>query len=294
MGFKDGYKILNTYDADYSKVKHISEFTGNYVPLEEYPYPGNNVNFTKSNYSSQMLYEIENISDSFIRLDATVDDQYRHPAGIRQYLEDPQTVLTDEEIFNNSKRTDIQVIIYPDYGPYHFTDLYAPPGELITVEIPESLTDGSLILEINPHIERTSLLQQRLTNMSCSITLDRSVSHIVWPYGGALFIKTVNNVIDPESGAKIIVRGGVLCPHFTLGIDTDEDFDKQIQERVGPFSFLDGGNYLIFVNTYRLRINQHTINDGYYFFRSATTYLNRFTHIWNGLLTDGYVTNPNR
>ena len=63
-------------------------------------------------------------------LNYTQEDAYYHPAGIDQYK-------GDHELINQSERYFARVYLNPKRGAYHWTGLYAPPGELITVTIPE-------------------------------------------------------------------------------------------------------------------------------------------------------------
>lgn len=103
------------------------------------------------------------------------------------------------------------------------TGYYAPPGELVTVTIPESLTDAGLKVMVGAHDSDFSGLESvnRFVRITKQIPLDSTTTTVANPFGGAIYIRV------PEGKKlgfiEIGLSGVVKSPYFSTqtGLKTD-------------------------------------------------------------------------
>ena len=103
------------------------------------------------------------------------------------------------------------------------TGYYAPPGALVTVTIPESLTDAGLRVMVGAHDSDFSGLENvnRFVRITKQIPLDSTTTTVANPFGGGIYIRV------PEGKnlgfLDIGLSGVVKSPYFSTqtGIKTD-------------------------------------------------------------------------
>lgn len=107
-------------------------------PISNYPYSGHWVA-----PSELLLNESKKMRDFYWSCSATEDQMYRHPVGNQQFG-------VGADALDNAKRVKARLVLDPSFGEIQSTGLYAPPGELITIEIPDS-AKGKLSVGFNTH-----------------------------------------------------------------------------------------------------------------------------------------------
>ena len=126
----------------------------------------------------------------------------------------------------------------------YITGLYAPPGEVITVEISqEDLTNigGSLTFLIGFYthnnvysVNRESIGIKRVPNLSYSLAIDTTTGYIGSFLGGPIYIS------NPSKSKQftVTISGAVRYKHILFGITTKSDFEA-MSGYSAPFFELD-------------------------------------------------------
>ena len=105
------------------------------------------------------------------------------------------------------------------------TGYYAAPGEVITIEIPNSLVDQGLSVTIGAHDKDHSSLTvtNRFNRISKTYNLSTASTDIISPFGGGIYI---NVPIDSQlDWFDLTISGAVKSPYFSWrnGRETDPD-----------------------------------------------------------------------
>ena len=181
--------------------------------------------------------EFEAIKARLKRTNCTENDRYWHPAAAEQYGG------TQEEL-DKAQRVKAKVIVDTRFGFRHCSGLYLPPGELVTIEIPEAAKD-KIWLSVNFQSMTYELWgpgnKKRLYGVGFDdgLKLDRNVNTVVWPYGGYMAFEITPDTFGEP--VEIIVSGGILTPWFRYGVDTDEDWER-IKTYPGLTAVFETGN----------------------------------------------------
>ena len=134
----------------------------------------------------------------------------------------------------------------------HFLGIYAPPGEVITIEIPQQLANLHNYAQFNTVALDGANNNKRLPSlMSMKIDLHRTVNHIYYPLGGCITVE-INADALPEP-VDIYISGGVLAPWFRYGVDTDEDWTTRIRHYPGLVACFQTGNIMMLIPSAKVR-----------------------------------------
>ena len=249
-------------------LKDVRQLTGINIRDEDYPYLGHSVEIENL---SQLYYDLLNesklIKSSLIgRTDLTQDELYKHPFGAEQFG------ATQAEI-DAAQRVKVKVMMDTRFNFHHFTGVYAPPGELITIEIPEAVINKSYV-HYNMHTRDVADLSfagsfQRLPSTvfgsKANTLLTRTVNKMGYPIGGLVFLNLDPDIL-PEP-FEVIISGGILAPWYRYGSDTEEEWEE-IKKYPAPLACIETGNLNLVFRSYYIRTASR-INDCVRFFRSA-------------------------
>ena len=131
------------------------------------------------------------------------------------------------------------------------TGLYAPPGQRLTVTLPESQVGRGFRLQIGAHTDRLWHLNNwtRFPDITVNVPLDGAVTSVVAPFGGTIYL------VNPRAenvNVSFSVTGAVEAPHFVLGQTTPEQWLAR-RAAPGPWTDLEGQNVVITVPSSAVR-----------------------------------------
>lgn len=122
----------------------------------------------------------------------------------------------------NAPRIAKSITIDPDTVRWHSTGLYAAPGEIVTITIPQAWIDKGLKIQLSGHRDKISTkknLQRLPTSPAKSIKVKSTQTKIAGPFGGAIYIDTGDTSIKaPPFTVKI--ENALQAPIYTLGKTT--------------------------------------------------------------------------
>ncbi|MBE3071170.1 MAG: hypothetical protein IMZ66_13125 [Planctomycetes bacterium] len=128
---------------------------------------------------------------------------------------------------------------------WHSTGLYAPPGEVVTVTVPEAAAGAGLRVRIGAHSDTLWHLDQwhRCPEICRTVAVAGPVTRAAGAFGGLVYI-------DVPRGCKagtVAVRlaGAVEAPYYERGVTSTEAWRKTIRGRPAPWAELATGKVVI-------------------------------------------------
>jgi hypothetical protein len=153
-------------------------------------------------------------------------DTTAHPAA--QFF--PGAVPADAPRIARTVKVDTRV------PAWHSTGLYAAPGDLIEVRLPEAAAGKGLAVRIGCHTDGVWHLDrwQRAPEITRAFALDAAVTEAANAFGGPVYI-------DVPGGCKlgtleVEVRNAVAAPHFVLGRTTPKDWRERECKNPAPWA----------------------------------------------------------
>lgn len=276
----DSFEIIKVVPKP-TNVKHIKEakIVDPPIPDDAYSWPGHPATATIADMDKERNFIYSHFEG---KTDLTQDQCYYHPAGIKQFY-------GDEQLINNAPRYKIRVYINTRYTDRHWTAIYAPPGELITIEVPPNAV-GKIGVCFNHHINDDSGYRTRMRTLKSSTTLNREVNNVSWPFGGAI---TITSGIDRfNQGLEVTITGGIRMPYFRYGYTTDQEWEEELSLLPGPLANIDMGNAIAQLPSRQIR-GKVKLNDACAFWRSASRNLFSVNEINGGpRRDDGRIKHP--
>lgn len=125
---------------------------------------------------------------------------------------------------------------------------YAPPGEIVTIEIPANMVNEGLSIMIGAHEDDHSSLSEtnRFNRISKTYPLTTASTEIISPFGGALYLKVP---INTQLGwFDVNLSGAVKSPYFSWrnGRETDPSvWAAELSEHAVEWVDLESDKYMM-------------------------------------------------
>lgn len=247
--------------------RHIKEanLTSRVIQDSEYPSLSNAISVSPE-LSQLLREEYDAIKQRFAHTTAGSGDMFAHPAAAAQFGG------TTEQL-DSAQRVKVELTLDSYFGHHHSSGLYIPPGELITIEIPQAAV-GKISLafnmqsrtwegtyETNPGNTRSRLPGLRVEGLK----LGNTYNTVCWPFGGFLTLS-----IEPDAFPEpivITISGGILTPWFRFGVDTEEDW-QNIKNYPGLVACMETSNIQMVMPAIHVR-NAMNVNLAMRFLRSC-------------------------
>jgi len=159
----------------------------------------------------------------------------------------PGSVPEDAERVKRTITIDASI---PDW---HSTGLYAAPGEVVTITIPDAAArSGRLSVRISALSDRLWHLPrwERYPEISMTVQLTQSVTKIVNPFGGNVYVVVPHNA--PAETLSVQIDGAVEAPYYVFGQTTDEEW-KQSRQSPAPWAELASDRVILTVPSHLVR-----------------------------------------
>ncbi|MES2658218.1 MAG: M60 family metallopeptidase [Verrucomicrobiota bacterium] len=137
---------------------------------------------------------------------------------------------------------------------WHSTGLYAAPGEVIRVTIPQQAANKGVGVRIGCHTDALWHLDQwkRMPEISRRELLKEAVTLAANPFGGLIYIDVPENA--PRLVINVTISGAVEAPHFILGKTSVEDWKKRIRNHPAPWAELETKKIILSVPSEKVRL----------------------------------------
>lgn len=113
--------------------------------------------------------------------------------------------------------------------------LYAPPGKLVTVTLPDSLVGKNLEIQVGHHFPEKNKPLVCMPGTTRRVKLDKATTCFVTPHGGLMLLKVPREI--ELSDTPVTISGALEAPRFVLGQDSDADWEK-LKKAPGPWGEL--------------------------------------------------------
>jgi hypothetical protein len=133
------------------------------------------------------------------------------------------------------------------------TGLYAAPGEVVTVTVPEGAVGKGLFVRIGPHTDRTYHLAswRRAPEISKSFRLTGAVTKVASPFGGLLYVEVPQSRSDES--VPVMFANAVPAPLFELGKTTPQQWRESVRSRPAPWAELATSKMVITLKSEAVR-----------------------------------------
>lgn len=151
----------------------------------------------------------------------------------------PGTVPAD------AKKVARSVPVNTEVPRWHSTGLYAAPGQVITVETPETAAGKGLRLRIGAHTDRlwNKTSWRRAPEITRRVSLDEPITRAANAFGGPIYIDVPDNC---ELGTvSITIRDAVEAPHYIHGKTDLAEWRKTIRHRPAPWAELETSKVIL-------------------------------------------------
>lgn len=175
---------------------------------------------------------------------------------LRQGSDDPATVTAHPmaeawfgAIPDDAQRVTRRVTIDTATDRWHSTGLYAVPGEVVTIHVPEAMVGVGAKVRLSGHrddIRRRDRWDRTPLAVSVTRDLDGETVQIASRFGGAVYIDLGRDA-DGHGRQTFTIDGVIEAPMFVLGRDTNTRWQRQLRERPAPYAELVGEKVILSV-----------------------------------------------
>lgn len=127
-------------------------------------------------------------------------------------------------------------LTYGQEGGWLSTGFYAPPGELITVELSAADAARGVVLQIGSHSDRMTETKReewhRFPEVLRSFPLNTTRVTVANPFGGLVFLRNVSSV-SKEAPLALRLTGVVKAPTYFAGRTTHDEWNRIRSETKG-------------------------------------------------------------
>ncbi len=177
--------------------------------------------------------------DAIERLAMTLDLQALKSSPPGQIKPHPASADFPGSVPASAARITENIVIHTRKTGWHSTGLYASPGEVILVTLPEHATGDRLTVRIGCHTDRLwdKPSWSRAPDITTSQPLAQTDNAIASPFGGLLYIDVPGNSLEKD--ITLTLAGAVKAPRFILGQTTPEDWQHTQRAHPAPWAELE-------------------------------------------------------
>lgn len=193
-------------------------------------------------------------TDAFARLSLTRDIEQLRTARPDQLHANPAAEIFPGSVPKSAPRVADRVVAVDVSIPqWHSTGLYAAPGEVIRVSIPQQAANRGLAVRIGCHTDPLWQLDtwKRAPEISRREMLKEPLTLTANPFGGLIYIDIPEN--GPHATIDFTISGAVEAPHFILGKTSLADWKSRIRDNPAPWAELETNKIILSVPSEKIR-----------------------------------------
>ncbi|MDD4869809.1 MAG: M60 family metallopeptidase [Kiritimatiellae bacterium] len=150
-------------------------------------------------------------------------------------------------------RVSERIIVETIIPRWHSTGLYAAPGELITVTVPESAADGKLLIRIGCHTDGlwNNEKWSRAPEITRKFLITNAVTKAACAFGGLIYIDVPKDCMMGDIPVQI--SGAVHAPYYILGKTSLQQWRNTIRNYQAPIAELQTDKLIISIPSIYVR-----------------------------------------
>ncbi len=192
--------------------------------------------------------------------------RWYHSIPAEEVVAHPEAASFPGEVAKGADRVSRSVSIDPATPRWHSTGLYAPPGEVVTIRLPEAAAKLGWKARIGCHSDNISRQQKwtRFPVISRQFALDAPEVRIANGFGGLIYIEVprieerggfrvqtyggygwIHETVPSLDAVDIEIAGAVAAPLFRLGESDPEAWLAEIGKMDVPWGEIAGRHLII-------------------------------------------------
>ena len=200
----------------------------------------------KAAYESIMPTRPNGITDSFEKILLKMESDILQSQPLTELSKHRMAETWYGAITEPADRSKKHVELGLDKARWRPLGMYAPPGEVVTLEFPPELVGQGYRLLISPHSDDNQYRSTyyRLPKIQRSFEMNSSVLEVGSALGGSLFVDFGKTT--PGSGSVTVgVTGAVEQPHFVLGKHRNADWNEVLKHRPAPYAIIETPHFIL-------------------------------------------------
>jgi hypothetical protein len=192
-------------------------------------------------------------ADAFERLALTLELQTLKKTPLKQIKAHPAAADFPGSVAAEAERSGKTIRLNTKQRGWHSTGLYAAPGEIIKITIPESEFKDKLLVRIGCHTDRLwdHASWSRAPEISTSKLLNTATTETVNAFGGLIYIDVPNGL--GEKDFSVSIAGAVQAPYFVLGKTSETEWKSTLRNYPAPWAELESGKVIFTVPSSAIR-----------------------------------------
>jgi hypothetical protein len=123
------------------------------------------------------------------------------------------------------------------------TGVYAVPGRVLTITIPDRAKEAGLVAQIGVHVDKTFHLKKwnRFPKIAREWPLRETTTQVACAFGGLVIIGVPPGCVLGD--IKIRIEGGVQAPAFVLGRTTEAEWNADLKNAPGAWGYIESRDF---------------------------------------------------
>jgi len=186
-------------------------------------------------------------SDGLARVLVALEDMELRSTPAEKVKAHPSAKGFPYDVPADAKRVARELAVDTSVPDWHSTGLYAAPGEVIEVTVPEPAAGKGLGVRIGPHTDTIWHLNswQRWPSISWHQKITGPVTRIASPFGGLIYIEAPRNA--GLGTVSVRIASAVEAPYYVLGKTDANQWRSSIRNRPAPWAELESPGIILTV-----------------------------------------------
>lgn len=192
-------------------------------------------------------------ADAFERLALTLELQNLKKTPVKQIKASAAATEFPGSVPSTAERITKTITVNTKQRGWHSTGLYAAPGEVIKVTIPDSEIKDKLLARIGSHTDRLwdKPAWSRAPEITTSKLLNAANIETANAFGGLIYIDVPNGLTQKD--IQVTIAGAVQAPYFVMGKTSDTEWKSTIRNYPGPWAELENARVIFTVPSSAIR-----------------------------------------
>jgi hypothetical protein len=148
------------------------------------------------------------------------------------------------------KKVEKTVPVRLDRPGWQGTGLYAPPGEIVEIVVPEKTEGISARIGCHKDTLWHKETWSRFPEITRTFELDPGRNRVACAFGGLVYLESAGTV---EGATLVQIKGAIEAPRFVLGKDDAGEWRSRLRTLPGPWAELETGKIIVTVPSDHVR-----------------------------------------
>ena len=201
---------------------------------------------SKAGYQSLMPSRTNPIDDAFDKFLLEMESDVLQREAVGEIEKHRMAETWYGAVADDADRTRKEVELGLDRARWRPLGLYAPPGEVVQVELPAALVGQGYRLLVSPHADdiKPRAVWYRIPEVQRAFAMESTEVAVGSAFGGSLFVDFGSDI--PGSGfVTVAVTGAVEQPHFILGKHRNSDWNTELKHRPAPYGIIEAPSFIL-------------------------------------------------